>query len=182
MPAYAENTKSPLIMVLEDLGVRKEAFIDLQNRAVASARTIHDSIEKFKEVLSTQKMGHSFGLVSTLDQLRSDYDMDLKSIDNPFFQELRRVAMNAILRDIKHSARIPIENNYLLVGVADEGPAYERRGVQDVYCLNEGEIFGKVLDCRLRHLSTYLYQFAFRRNQILSRFGCRVMLPFPEVQ
>lgn len=132
-------------MVLEDLGVRKEAFIDLQNRAVADARTIHDSIEKFKEVLSSHKMGNAFDLATTLERLRKDYNLDLQSIDDPFFQKLRRVAMNAILRDIKHSARIPLENNYLLVGVTDEGPAYEKEGVKDVYCLNEGEIFGKAI-------------------------------------
>jgi RNA-dependent RNA polymerase len=69
--------------------------------------------------------------------------MELKSIDNPFFRKLRRVATTAILRDIKHGARIPISHSYVLVGVADEGPAYESRGKKDVFCLNEGEIFGR---------------------------------------
>jgi RNA-dependent RNA polymerase len=50
--------------------------------------------------------------------------------------------MNDVLRDIKHSARIPIPESYLLVGVADEGPAYKKAGLTNVYILPEGNIFG----------------------------------------
>jgi len=131
-------------MVLEDVGVRKEAFLTLQHNAVASARTIDESLEKFESIVLEHKMGSAFELGQLLKHLRSpQYDTELKSIDNPFLRKLRRVATTDILRDIKHSARIPISHSYVLVGVADEGPAYERRGKKDVFCLNEGEIFGR---------------------------------------
>ncbi len=129
-------------MLLEDVGVRKEAFLTLQHLAVAKARTIDDSLQNFEEIISYRNMGSAFKLRDLLGRLATDYGMDLQEMDNPFFRELRRVAMNDILRDIKHSARIPIENSYLLVGVSDEGPAYEARGYRDVFCLSEGQIFG----------------------------------------
>lgn len=129
-------------MLLEDVGVRKEAFMALQHNAVASARTIDESLEKFESIISEHKMGTAFELRQVLEHLRTPYKMDLNSMDNPFFRKLRRVATNDILRDIKHHARIPVSRSYVLVGVADEGPAYERRGKKDVFCLNEGEVFG----------------------------------------
>lgn len=138
-------------MVLEDLGVRKEAFLDLQHAEVAKARTIDDSIDKFRSIISAHSMGTAFRLRETLRRLQQQFNMGLDSLDgrdaikmdNPFFQKLRRVAMNDILRDIKHSARIAVKDSYLLVGVADEGPAYEALGYRRVFTLNEGEIFGK---------------------------------------
>lgn len=134
-------------MVLEDLGVRKEVFLDLQRLAVAKARTINNSLETFEETITSHKMGSVFHLEDLLKRLRADYSMDLKSMDNPFFQEIRRVAMYSILRDILFRARVPLPKSYMLVGVADEGPAYEARGYKDVYCLPEGHIFGKVSSC-----------------------------------
>ena len=131
-------------MVLEDVGVRKEAFLTLQNNAVATARTIDESLEKFESIISEHKMGSAFELGQLLEHLRSPpYHMELESIDSPFLRKLRRVATNDILRDIKHGAKIPISHSYILVGVADEGPAYENRGKKDVFSLNEGEIFGR---------------------------------------
>ena len=44
-------------------------------------------------------------------------------MDNPFFRQLRQVAMDPnVLRDIRHSVKIPIPDSHLLAGVADEGP------------------------------------------------------------
>jgi len=134
-------------MLLEDVGVRKEAFLTLQHLAVAKARTIDDSLKNFHETISHHNMGSAFGLGDLLRRLATECSMDLKEMDNPFFRKLRRVVMNDILRDIKHSARIPIENSYLLVGVADEGPAYEANGYKDVFCLSEGQIFGQFFLC-----------------------------------
>ncbi|KAF9526951.1 RNA dependent RNA polymerase-domain-containing protein [Crepidotus variabilis] len=143
------NRFRPLVMVLEDLGVRREAFLDLQNAEVTKARTIDQSIESFRSIVSEHSMGSAFKLRETLRRLQQDFDMDLTSeshrgavaMDDPFFQRLRRVAMNDILRDIKHSARIAVPSSYLLVGIADEGPAYEAMGYENVFCLAVGEIF-----------------------------------------
>lgn len=137
--------------LLEGVGVRKESFLALQNLAVASARTVDDSILRFNSVLASHTLGVGYRLQYIMERLRG-YNMDLKSeglgtisMDNPFFSQLRQVAMNDILRDIKHSARIPIPDSYLLVGVADEGPAYEAAGYTNVFKLQESQIFGELL-------------------------------------
>ncbi|KDR66410.1 hypothetical protein GALMADRAFT_216998 [Galerina marginata CBS 339.88] len=137
----------PLVMLLEDLGVRQDVFVALQNKAVADAKTIHDSITQFYEFVARHNFGSSYGLGDTLLRLRDKYNMDLTSngtshaLDSPFLHEVRQVMMTAVLRDIKHRATIPIPESYLLVGVADEGPAYVAAGHDNVYCLEEGEIY-----------------------------------------
>ncbi|KDR73538.1 hypothetical protein GALMADRAFT_251265 [Galerina marginata CBS 339.88] len=137
----------PLVMVLEDIGVRKDAFQELQDNAVAEAKTIDDSLTQFCDVLASHNLGSSYRLRDTLTRLRDGYKMDLTSdgkttaLDNPFLRQVRQVAMTDILRDIKHSARIPVQGSYLLVGIADEGPAYEAAGYKNVYSLDEGQIY-----------------------------------------
>ena len=138
------------MMLLEDVGARKESFLSLQNLAVERARTIHDSISQFNDVLASHSLGSGYRLRHTMERLQDRYNMDFKSegrrivsMDNPFFSQLRQVAMNDVLRDIKHSARIPVPDSYLLVGVADEGPAYEAAGYTNIFKLNEFEIYGE---------------------------------------
>lgn len=139
-------------MLLEDVGARKESFRDLQNLAVERARTVDDSILRFSDVLASHNLGSGYRLRHILTRLQGRYNMDLKSegpgtisMDNPFFSQLRQVAMNDVLRDIKHSARIPVPKSYLLVGVADEGPAYEAAGHSNVFKLQESQIYGESL-------------------------------------
>ncbi|KAF9481150.1 RdRP-domain-containing protein [Pholiota conissans] len=138
----------PLVMLLEDTGVRRDVFLTLQDNAVREAKTIDDSITRFVEVLSAHRLGSSYGLQDILSRLRDRYNMDLTSdgrtigIDNPFLRQIRQVAVTDILRDIKHGARIPVPDSYHLVGAADEGPAYlGKPGYENVYCLAEGEIY-----------------------------------------
>ena len=137
-------------MLLEDLGARKESFLSLQDRAVERVRTIHDSISHFNDVLASHTLGEGYMLRHIMERLQVRYNMDFKSdgrrtvsMDNPFFNQLRQVAMNDVLRDIKHSARIPVPDSYVLVGVADEGPAYEAAGHTNIFKLNESEIYGE---------------------------------------
>jgi len=139
-------------MLLEDVGVRKESFRDLQDLAVTRARTIDDSISRFNEILASHTLGSGYRLREIMGRLQDRYNMDLKSdgrqtisMDNPFFSQLRQVAMNDVLRDIKHSARILVPDSYLLVGVADEGPAYEAAGYTNVFKLEESQIYGESL-------------------------------------
>ena len=139
-------------MLLEDVGARRESFLDLQRRAVERARTIDDSISQFNDVLESHSLGTSYRLRHTMDRLQDRYNMDFKSegqetisMDNPFLSQLRQVAMNDVLRDIKHSARIPVPESYLLVGVADEGPAYEAAGHTNIFKLRQSEIYGESL-------------------------------------
>jgi RNA-dependent RNA polymerase len=136
----------PLIMVLEDRNVRKEDFVTLQEVAVADARMIDDSIEQFRKVLNAHALGNGYHLSHIMKRL-NELELDIgrhatQGVDSPFFARLRRVAMNHVLRDIKHSARIPVPKSYLLVGVADEGPAYKRLGYKNVYELPAGKIYG----------------------------------------
>jgi RNA-dependent RNA polymerase len=134
-------------MALEDRGVRQTAFHKLQDGAVAAARTIDDSISQFRAVLREHSLGNTFRLSFLLQKLE-ELGLDLQAkhripgVDNEFFRQLRQVAMNDVLRDIKHSARIPIPESYLLVGVADEGPAYKKAGHSNVYELPPGKIYG----------------------------------------
>ena len=139
-------------MLLEDVGARKESFLHLQRLAVERAKTIDDSISQFNDVLASHKLGSGFRLCHTMGRLQNRYNLDFKSegprtisMDNSFFKQLRQVAMNDVLRDIKHSARIPVPDSYLLVGVADEGPAYEAAGYNNVFKLQESQIYGESL-------------------------------------
>jgi RNA-dependent RNA polymerase len=139
-------------MLLEDVGARKGSFQYLQDLAVEEARTVDDSISRFNKVLASHNLGSGFRLRQILTRLQGRYNMDLKSegpgtisMDNPFFGQLRQIAMNDVLRDIKHSARIPVPGSYLLVGVADEGPAYEAAGLTNVFKLQESQIYGELL-------------------------------------
>lgn len=135
-------------MALEDRGVRQNAFRKLQDGAVAAARTIDDSISQFRAVLRDHSLGNGFRLSFLLQQLENRLGLDLQrkhrtpGIDNEFFRQLRQVAVNDVLRDVKHSARIAIPESYLLVGVADEGPAYTQAGYPNVYELPPGKIYG----------------------------------------
>jgi RNA-dependent RNA polymerase len=144
-------------MVLEDLGVRQEAFVDLQEIAVAEARTIDDSAERFCSVLDAHGLGRPYRLSHLVKQIEA-LGLPLKpknhspGFDTPFFQHVRQVAMTDVLRDIKHSARIPVPDSYLLVGVADEGPAYEETGHTNVYKLPEGHIFGMLVQFWIKKL------------------------------
>ena len=140
------------MMLLEDVGARKESFLSLQNLAVERARTIDDSISKFNDVLASHTLGSGYRLRHIMESLQR-YNMDFKSegrrtvsMDNPFFSQLRQVAMNDVLRDIKHHAKIPIPDSYLLVGVADEGPVYEAAGYTNIFKLNEFEIYGESVE------------------------------------
>lgn len=145
----ANELHRPLVTLLEGLGVRPEAFKDLQDIAVANARTIDESLEQFVTVMKTNGLGHIYRLRQIMMRLNTQYNLDLKptpkrpGMDSPFLRQVRQVAMNAILRDIKHSARISVPNSYLLVGVADEGPAYQASGHQNVFCLGETDIYSE---------------------------------------
>jgi RNA-dependent RNA polymerase len=138
-----------MVMILEDRGVKKDSFMALQDMAVADARTIDDSLEQFRHVLRAHSLGGGFRLDFILDRLMK-LGLDLKSckpeqrLDNAFLTRVRHFAMTHVLRDIKHGARIQIPNSWLLVGVADEGPAYVEAGYENVHVLEKGKIFGKM--------------------------------------
>ncbi|CCM00004.1 uncharacterized protein FIBRA_02029 [Fibroporia radiculosa] len=139
----------PLIMILEDRGVDKKAFINLQERAKTDIYTASDSITKSVSMLKAHTLGKSYGLDFILQSLQNigmgfKHEKSIHVLQDPFIERLIHYSKNHVLRDIKHGARIPIPDSYLLVGVADEGPAYVHAGMENVFCLKKGEIFACV--------------------------------------
>ncbi|KAI0672875.1 RdRP-domain-containing protein [Trametes maxima] len=136
-----------LIMVLEDRGVDQKVFLKLQELAAAKTTTASDSIEESILLLKTHNLGSSFGIPWLLRGLQAaglgmgPERAPAGDLSGTFLQSLMIFAQRHVLRDIKHGARIPIPDSYLLVGVADEGPAYAAEGVKDVFMLGEEEIY-----------------------------------------
>ncbi|KAI9446025.1 RdRP-domain-containing protein [Lactarius indigo] len=141
----------PVVMALEDRGVKKEAFIDLLEKAKAKIYLSCDSLEIFVEQLRDHSMGGQYHLAFVLEQLNK-LGLDFKgginktAIGKPFFESLLRYSMNHSLREVKFKARIPVPKSYQLVGVADEGQAYINEGVNegDVFTLKQGFIYACV--------------------------------------
>ncbi|EIW76361.1 RdRP-domain-containing protein, partial [Coniophora puteana RWD-64-598 SS2] len=141
----------PLVMVLEDRGVKTEGFLELFNDAVADARTAHDSVDQFVAVLQKHRLGIPYRLDQTLLKLKAlglvlRTGQDQESLDTDFLARVRLCVIKHILRDIRHSARIPIPGSYQLVGVADEGQAYINAGKENVFTLRQGQIYACIQD------------------------------------
>ncbi|SJL00749.1 uncharacterized protein ARMOST_04063 [Armillaria ostoyae] len=139
----------PLVMILEDKQVRRDSFQELQDNAVADILTIDDSIKDLNSMLKDHSLGSQYRLSYILDKISTlGFDLDPQGrtpgIDTPFLKQLRQVAKIDLLREIKHSARIPIPGSHLLVGVPDEGPAYEQDGYKNVFTLKQNEIYACV--------------------------------------
>ncbi|KAK7041563.1 hypothetical protein VNI00_009150 [Paramarasmius palmivorus] len=145
MRAYLNR---PLVMFLEDKGVKKEHFKELLNGAKANVYSSEDSLNKCYSLMKAHSLGQSFRLPWVLEQLDNNccdivpnHPLGHINVDNPFFQELRNVAQLSILRDIKYDARIPVPDSYVLVGVVDEGPAHRSKSPEPINELQENEIY-----------------------------------------
>jgi RNA-dependent RNA polymerase len=139
-------------MALEDRGVNKQTFIDLQEKAKAEIYQSSDSLEDFSGQLMKHNQGGKFRLGFIFEQLHKlglafMDGKDKKAVENAFFGRLLRFSMNHSLREVKFKARIPVPKSYQLVGVADEGQAYINEGVDkdDVFTLGPGKIYGTFL-------------------------------------
>ncbi|TDL24977.1 RdRP-domain-containing protein [Rickenella mellea] len=135
-----------LIMILEDRDVDKDVFMGFQEQAVADARTAHDTVKQLRRILRDHNLCNAYKVYGLLENL-NNLGLDLrhkdpsKSLNSPFLDRVIHFAVNTVLHDIKYRARIPVSDSWKLVGVADEGPAYEEKGHENVYTLTEGEIF-----------------------------------------
>lgn len=178
-----------MIMVLEDRGVKLQTFMRLQNKAVAEARTIHQALSQFRQVLEAHSLGTSYRLAFVIEQLIG-LGLDINSldpkqrIDSAFLSRVRHFAMSHVLRDIKHRARILIPDSWLLVGVADEGPAYAgREGYEHVYVLPAGHIFGWLFSALVGYIqsSSLSVKRVYRHQETKTQRGSKVLAPYQEV-
>ncbi|KAI0306234.1 RNA dependent RNA polymerase-domain-containing protein [Multifurca ochricompacta] len=140
--------RRPIVMALEDRGVKKSVFIDLQNAAKAHIYLASDSLKIFAGLLKSHGLGSKFNLTFILEQLikhglEFKGHPDNEAIRSAFLGRLVRNSINHSLRDLKFKARIPVPQSYQLVGVADEGQAYINEGVDPskVFTLKEGFIY-----------------------------------------
>lgn len=132
-----DNSYRPLIMLLESNGVTKDVFLDLQEQAVKKAKLAMDTPHSFTEVVEVYALGHSFALGTLAQQLSERKVVDFKGFRIQqwgipgFLQRVAQLVVSHVLRDLKHHARIPLDESYTLVGVADEWD-----------WLEDGEVYG----------------------------------------
>ena len=105
----------PLIMVLEALGVPYNTFKEYQDGAVWDAKNSRRDLEQAGRLLESFGLGASFRLSSVLFHL---HKLGVPMQKDPFYKHMMDFAINHVLRDLKHHARIPIPG-HTLVGVAD---------------------------------------------------------------
>ncbi|TBU35150.1 RdRP-domain-containing protein [Dichomitus squalens] len=120
----------PLIMLLEGLGVSYETLQALQDAAVYDAQQSVTSLERSARLLEAHGLGVSFRLTSAMLGL---HKLGLDPLnDDVFWRQAMDFAINHVLRELKHHARIPVPSldSWTLVGVADVHGE-----------LQEGEIF-----------------------------------------
>jgi RNA-dependent RNA polymerase len=106
----------PLIMLLEGLGVKYEAFKSFQDRAVTEVDSATKSLSGAAWMFERHGLGSSFRLPSVMLNLSQ---LGVETPDDPFFSRMMDYAVHHVLRDLKDYARIPIPGAWTLVGVAD---------------------------------------------------------------
>ena len=106
----------PLIMVLEALGVPYVIFKEYQDGAVRETEYARQDFESAGRLLESFGLGASFRLSSIMYHLHK-LGVPMQEKD-PFYKHLMDFAINHVLRELKHHARIPIPG-WTLVGVAD---------------------------------------------------------------
>ena len=145
-------------------------FLKIQADALENISGAQQSITTACQFLYDNGLGRGFSLRYVLDQLgklgfnltkrpevaRIDDDPadssnpDRWVLNNNFMLNTLKFAEFHVLRDIKHRARIPVKDSYVLVGIADEGPEYQERGIemigeQRIICLDPDTVFGMFL-------------------------------------
>ena len=136
-------------MALEDLGIQAGALMDLQDSLKGRISSASDSLEDITGLIKTYSIGESFHLAFILNQLTKlglgpKDTFDKIAFGNAFLGRLLRGSAHHILREVKYKTQIPVSRSYRLVGVADEGEAYIREGVDPdtVFTLKDGFIYG----------------------------------------
>lgn len=116
LPAYLNR---PMIKVLEDLGIHDEVFLTLQRRIVQKVEHSRTNMSLAAELMQQLSISHPSGLPSLLRYLGNLLGNDANP-RSEFVEECYDLMIMQSLRDLKYRARIPLEDSYTLVGVADE--------------------------------------------------------------
>lgn len=150
-------------------------FLKIQDDALEEIAGSRESIATACRFLYSSGLGWGFSLRFILEQLgkfgidlkkrpeiaridddpSDSYDPERRVLDNDFILSTLKFAEFHALREIKHRARIPVKDSYVLVGIADEGPEYRDRKVKKirdkrVYCLSATDVFGEFLKLLMR--------------------------------
>jgi RNA-dependent RNA polymerase len=120
--------------LLEDLGVPAEPFIKLQRAATKGIRKSRSTLRSATKLVQEWGLGTSTGITSTLPFLLNNPATATAAFSNPFISALLDATTLHAIREIKHSARIPLPQDcFNLVGVLDHS------GV-----LEEGQIYARI--------------------------------------
>jgi RNA-dependent RNA polymerase len=140
-------------MILEDRRIPADVFLKIQADAIDEVKLSQRSIAAAGNFLIKHSLGKGYRLSHILEKLGSlglelEHENPGKKLDNKFLLNSLRFAEFHVTRDIKHRARIPVKESHVLVGIADEGPAYKSRKdiKRNIYCLPQGSIYACVQD------------------------------------
>jgi hypothetical protein len=129
LPCYLN---APLIKILEDLGVPRDLFLELQREEVESLRQTVRSPQQaaiFLDQAHISKSTRLSWLITVLQSLGLNYNQD------SFLKRAVELVILMKLRDLKYKARILVPNAVTLYGIMDE-----------TGFLEEGEIFVPTLN------------------------------------
>ena len=124
LPFYLNR---PLIKVLEDLGVRTDVFMALQQEEVSKLRATAESSINIASFLDRNEIGKSLDLPGLFTSL---HFMGIPALEDHFLWAVVEMAIITRLRTLKHRTRIPVEQGVTLYGIMDE-----------TNTLQEGEIY-----------------------------------------
>jgi len=131
----------PLVMVLEDIGVRLQTFLTLQQDTMDDTLKSTKDIRRFRMLLNQLKIGMRFQVHHVLGALadmcfgfRDDCTQDENVLlDDYWFYSIIQSAAWVVFRQIKYQARILVPDSWTLVGVLDEHDFLEPGHVMGTY-------------------------------------------------
>lgn len=138
-----------MIKLLEDLGVTKRSFLDLQKEEIARLQSTTYSAEQAARFIENSHISKSTRLPWLIRVLQS---LDFTHRNDSFLRRAIEFAAVIKLRDLKYRGRIPVAKAVTLYGIMDE-TGY----------LNEGEIFCPVLTEKFHR------EILVRKNVIITR-------------
>ncbi|CAG8983895.1 hypothetical protein HYALB_00005534 [Hymenoscyphus albidus] len=125
LPMYLNRQ---FIKILEDMGVEKSFFLNLQAAEVSRLRMVADDPLNASKFLTRQSIGetvHLPWLITELAMLNLDFRSD------GFLRDTVELALLGELRKLKYKTRIPVPKGYHLHGLMDETGFLEEG---QIYC------------------------------------------------